>query len=174
MNRPSYAGLLACIATLFAAPAIASHPYHVSLCEMEFNPRSGNMEVALCVWPADLELALSRDTGKKVDLDSTTELDQKIAAYLEKRLRVMPAMGGKTCPIRMVGHEHNLKQAWIYLEFTNEHPTTEWTVDNRVFFELNADQLNQLNFKAPCGKQYYSLNSDQPTVRLQVNQAARN
>lgn len=155
MNR-----LLFTLTTLFvfcgSALSLASnlpHPYHVSLAEIEYNEQTGNYEVSLCVWPADLERALAQMTEAPVDLDSTENLNQLITSYLEQKFQFKSG-DAEIAPLRFVGKELDLKQGWLYFEVqttgdnaTDKASATEWTLDNRVFFELNEDQSNQCNLK---------------------------
>ncbi len=139
---------------------LASHPNHFSNAEVNWNPKSGNFEVALCVWPNDLEKALANDQSKIIDLDKIDNLDELMKSYIEKRFlirQIQSAQGtGQDPPrslplIRWVGHERNLKTAWLYFEVEGDKQGGQWTIENRVFFELNEDQLNQLQISA--GKQ---------------------
>ncbi|MDB2526362.1 hypothetical protein N9X53_06720, partial [Mariniblastus sp.] len=119
------------------------------------NETSGNFEVALCVWPADLEKALKGDTGKSVDLDKVENLDQLLEAYVGKKFRITSANGQADSnsekpvapSIRWVGHERDLKKAWLYFEISGDKTIRKWKIENRVFFELNEDQLNHVDFK---------------------------
>ena len=63
----------------------------MSHAEVHWNANSGNFEVALCVWPADLEKALKGDTGKSVDLDKVEDLDQLLETYISKKFRITRA-----------------------------------------------------------------------------------
>jgi hypothetical protein len=123
------------------------HPYHVSLSEIERNENTGNFEVSLCVWPADLEKALAQMTDKPVDLDHTEGLDKLIEKYLAKTVAFTSAEGAKA-KIRFVGHEIDLQKGWLYFEVQTGVESDDWTFQNRVFFELNDDQINHFNFKA--------------------------
>ncbi len=136
----------------------ASHPYHVSNAEVNFNAKTGNFEVALCVWPADLEKAIGIQQQTTIDLDKTEDLDDLMKSYVSKRFLVRPSgpkidqTSVQTKPnIRWVGHERNLKKAWLYFEVECGNSNSSWTIENRVFFELNEDQLNQLELT--IGKQ---------------------
>ena len=129
-----------------ATYAEATHPYHVSLAEIEFNQTTGNFEVALCVWPADLEKALSRQLGRPVDLDTIEDLDEKLAQYVSSCFQINNAKG-EEAKIRWVGHEKDLKKAWLYFEVQTKQASSKWTLENRVFFELNEDQTNQVNLR---------------------------
>ncbi len=66
------------------AVAFAAHPDHVSLTEIEWNAKTGNFEVAICLWPEDLEKALCEQEQKPINLDSTPHLDQILALYVEQ------------------------------------------------------------------------------------------
>ena len=68
-----------------AVSAEPPHPYHVSLAEVNWNPKSQKFEVALCLWPADLEKALAQQTGRPIDLAKEPDVDRLIEAYVAKR-----------------------------------------------------------------------------------------
>jgi len=133
---------------------VVSHPYHVSNAEVNFNAATGNFEVALCVWPADLEKAIGQENQTPIDLDKSEDLDDLMKSYIEKRFLVRAARkdassknvgDAEAIPaIRWIGHEHDLKKAWLYFEVECDPSVANWTLENRVFFELNEDQLNQL------------------------------
>ena len=165
------------------------HPYHVSLAEVNWNAKSRKFEVALCLWPADLEKALARQTGRPIDLEKEPNIDRLIESYIAKRFTIhstneqtetptkkpnTPAaelVGNKATttattknrkslvapptpinnaavqPSKMkwFGHEADAKQVWLYFEIAGE-PGSKWTAENRVFFELNDDQLNHIQW----------------------------
>lgn len=198
--------------------AAPEHPYHVSYTELAFNRKSGNFEVAICVWPADLEKALAAQEKKPVDLEKTDKLDEMIERYVAKRFlvqsfqpRVNEKIGANEFPksasetkgdtktkrdsntelvigdqeprqrrseiesnnpssesiagqdatkqlltdhknekpkskFRWVGLEKERRQVWLYFELAGDLKTAEWTVENKVFSELNDDQLNHVQW----------------------------
>ena len=48
--------------------------------------------------------------------------------------------------IKWYGHEADAKQAWLFFEVAGD-AGANWSVENRVFFELNDDQLNHVQWK---------------------------
>ena len=79
-----------CVLTgIFASQAVVTaeppHPYHVSLAEVNWNPKTQKFEVALCLWPADLEKALARQTGHPIDLAKEPNIDQLLKTYVSQR-----------------------------------------------------------------------------------------
>ena len=101
--------------TLTSPDPRAAHPFHVSLAEVEFNAESGKLEVALRVYPLDLEKALTLHAARRISIDDEPEVDALIAAYLKDRFRVTGA-DGKPASIEWVGRELSVKDAWLYFE----------------------------------------------------------
>jgi|GEM_PF-1013497 len=62
---------------------LANHPFHVATAETRWNLETKKLEVSIRCHPIDLENALRRRTGKKIDLDTTENIDQLLAEYLE-------------------------------------------------------------------------------------------
>ncbi len=106
-------GLVVLVCCLPGNQAVASHPFHVSSAEVHWNPNSGNFEVALCVWPADLEKAISRQQAKSIDLDHVGGIEELLHQYVASRF-VVRKMGGlkgnSNQPIRWVGQQIDLKK----------------------------------------------------------------
>lgn len=65
------------------------HPYHTSSAELDWNAESKRWEVALRIHAGDLELALTRQAGKKVDIESE-KAQSLIIDYLAARLQFLP------------------------------------------------------------------------------------
>lgn len=151
--------ILALLVLCFASTLNAAHPYHVSRAEIQYNATRGVFEVALCVWPEDLEKAIAQSEAKSIDLDelSETDRDRLIGKYVTGKFTVRPqasdssATGNKAdaepadpAPIHWVGSEISLKQAWLYFEIEVGASAPQWSFENRMFFELNEEQMNQI------------------------------
>lgn len=73
----------------------ATHPFHSTLAEMEWNSETGKFEVALSLWPVDVEEVLRRDeellekVGGLIELDDEDQhelLDEALKAYVQSKL----------------------------------------------------------------------------------------
>jgi hypothetical protein len=158
--------------------AVTLHPYHVTRAEVEYNSTRQTFQVALCVWPEDLQKAVSKIEGKAVNVDSEPEanLNLLMKKYVASKFRFLPAVASdekaegtetgtagkedsaaepepKPAEIRWVGSEVKIKQAWLYFEI-DASAGTEWQIENRLFLEFNEDQLNQVQIRN--GKQWFS------------------
>lgn len=148
------------LAVVFASngeSAKASHPFHVTRAEIEYNAKRKTFEVAICVWPEDLERAVSKLEKRSVKIDDETEAnrDKMFCRYVAKTFQftAQPAKAdgedkpSATAKIRWIGSELEIKQGWLYFEVDANQATTSWKIANRMFFELNDDQLNQAQIR---------------------------
>ena len=198
-----------------------AHPYHVSLAEVNWNSKSQKFEVALCLWPADLEKALAQQTGRPIDLAKEPNVDRLIETYVAKRFKIhstsraaaksrepsteLPVpikdlesnkisgatkVSGdsqsthgvqliesatvaklqtkptsKSGKIEWYGHEADAKQVWLYFEVAAD-AEADWKVENRVFFELNDDQLNHVQWTSAGKTETLVCNSENPEISL--------
>ena len=145
-------GLIVCL--IPASSAVAAHPFHVSLAEVEFNPKSKNLEIALRVWPNDLERAIQIQNKKKINIEKAKNADELILKYLELAF-VVKGLDGKAAKIKWVGKEISIKEAWLYFEVPMPKGVDGITFENRICFEVLDDQVNTIIFRS--GKKRLSL-----------------
>ncbi|QEG21274.1 DUF6702 family protein [Mariniblastus fucicola] len=148
--------------------AIASHPFHVSRAEIEYNAKRQTFEVSLCVWPEDLVLAVSKMEKRTIDIDAESESsrDELFNRYVAKTFRFFPQTGDEqeqsvAAKIRWVGSELEIKQGWLYFEVDAKTSATDWSIENRMFFELNDDQLNQVQIRHGKAMESLTLSANQ-------------
>ena len=176
--------LLAVALTLPGEAANASHPFHVTRAEVEYNADRQTFEVAICVWPEDLALAVSKMEKRTVKIDSETEAsrDEIFSRYVAKKFRFVAQTKTdntkKTdaksddakqekpaaAKIRWVGSELEIKQGWLYFEVDAKTAATDWTIENRMFFELNDDQLNQIQIRNGKALDSQTLSANQTSA----------
>ncbi|MGF1581444.1 MAG: DUF6702 family protein [Gemmataceae bacterium] len=149
-------GMVCVVALVCGTPHIHAHPFHASIAEAEWNPKTKKLEIALWVHPVDLEKALNRATKQQIDLDKTANLDGHITAYLKKVVSVKTAKG-KSKQLEWVGKEIKLKGAWLYFQFSLEGGPVGTKISNRIFFELLPDQENTITFRDRGNKRRRSV-----------------
>ena len=146
-------------------PRLKCHPFHISVAEIEYNQETGKLEFALRVWPEDLEKALSQSSRKQIDLDKTKEIDEMVFQYLQKNIDVVAA-DKKKCKLTWVGKEVEVKQAWLYFEIDVKNEPVSYTYSNRMFFELQEDQINLFNLKLKRRRASMSFTGENSRHRL--------
>ena len=95
--------VLLLILTTFSNPARA-HRYHTSLTRIDYNADEQIAEITLQLFSDDFEAALTRKTGKPVNLDKTPKLDEIILSYLSDRF-VIKNKAGEANKLRYIGFE---------------------------------------------------------------------
>lgn len=133
-----------------------AHPFHASIAEAEWNPKTKKLEIALWVHPVDLEKVLNQRSKKRIDLDKTANLDKYISAYLTEVMSVKDAQG-KVQKLEWVGKEIKLKGAWLYFQVSLTNGPVGAKFSNRIFFKLLPDQENTITFVDRKNKKRQSI-----------------
>lgn len=164
------AGLLAVMA---GAARFAPHPFHVTIAEADHDAESGNLEVALRIYnPGDLEEALGRRLGERVDLERTEDVDGAILAYLEDSI-VVERPDGERAELAWVGKEVTVKTAWIYFEIPLPDGPEGATFTNTLLFEVEPDQVNTMVFGRGKDRASLRFTREDPTHTLRKRPAPR-
>lgn len=153
----------------------ALHPFHVSRAEIEYNGKRKTFEVAICVWPDDLEKAVSKSEDKLIEIDSISEKsrDRVLSRYVAKSFLFVPSVKekkeaeaeSKPAPIRWVGSEFSLKQAWLYFEVDAKANSEDWIIENQMLFEIHEDQLNLVQIKNERDLKTLTLSTSEPATK---------
>lgn len=160
------------VVLVFAAASVSSslfyalHPFHVSIAEMEFDAETKKLEVALRVWPIDLEKVLRLKSKEAVDLDKTENIDELIAAYLQESFLVQKE-DSDPIKIEWVGKEIDAKHAWLYFEIPVDGPM-DLLISNRVCFEAEPDQENTILFRHDSKRLSLRFTHDHPQAKLDL------
>lgn len=136
--------LLLCTAT---APA---HDIHLSKCDVEYNKEEKSVQISLRVFIDDFELALTE--GGASDLFLCTKKEHPDAlkymeAYLRENFKIQT--DDEELSFDFIGKEisDDLAAVWCYLEIPNVEFKRNFTIINKVFMELYADQRNIVKVK---------------------------
>ncbi len=156
------------LAMAAAPPRAAAHPSHVTIAEAEYNPSSGKLEIALRVYqPGDLEKALSRRVGEKIDLEKTKNIDKIILEYLQTTIQFQSS-DGQPARIEWVGKEVTVQTTWLYFEVVLPEDPEGIKISHRMLFEVEADQANTLTIGRGPQRQSLRFTRDDPTKILRI------
>lgn len=153
---------------LIAVPARGeAHPFHITLAEVEYNERSGHLEIALRIYhPSDLETVLTRRAGRRVDLEKTENIDALIVDYLNEAFVVAPDDSEKSAALRWVGKEVSLKTVWLYFEIPLPEGPEHARITNRLLFEVEPDQVNTVNLRHGPKRTTLRFTREKPTLAI--------
>ena len=130
---------------LLASSAWA-HRFHVSLAEAAFNDSSQRLEVALSVSVHDMEEALLRQDELADPESDSVEPQQQLSNYVMEHWNVVSA-DGQVRNLDWIGSQVEGELLWLYFEIKLPGGLEGARIDNQMFFELDARQVNTVNFR---------------------------
>ncbi len=139
--------LLLLLAFIALTPLASAHPIHTSYAEADFRPETNKLEIALRVYPDDLEAALSARAGKKITLEHTAPpaFDVLLLTYLRATF-LLRAADGTTPTLHLVGRElkDRDQHLWIYFECSLPGGLAGTRLSHRFLRDAFPTQLNAL------------------------------
>lgn len=122
------------------------HDFHTSLTEINYNAKSGSLELSVRVFTDDLELALTNfNKGKLVKVeDPESIVNPLIEQYIRKNLALVSA--DKEVKFgKFYGKEKEADATWIFLEIFDCKQLKNYTLYNAIMQEMFSDQTNLVN-----------------------------
>lgn len=126
----------------------AMHPFFVSMTEIVHRPKEKQLEISVRIFTDDLEKALAKECGCKVDLIDPKKHDQMeilLHQYLDKVLAIK--VEGKSIKPVWIGFEKEEESTWSYLEVKDVASVSGLEVENRILHQTQPKQVNLVRFK---------------------------
>lgn len=131
-----------CLLILHAWLMPATHPYYVSVTEIEYDRKAGSMGVSCKFFTDDLEEALKGAAPGKVDLSKGDRMEnqKRIAAYVQAHFQVL--CGKNPVTLQFIGTEHGPDATWCYLEAMGLPIESSLKVLSDCFYEIRKEQVH--------------------------------
>ncbi|RMG72819.1 MAG: hypothetical protein D6722_04730 [Bacteroidetes bacterium] len=134
-----------------ASPAVLpSHPIYVSVCEIDYNPETQHLEVALRMFIDDIEAAMEAEGLSNLRIGSPAEAPeapQYLERYLRQHLRF--AAGGAALPMDFLGTSVNQDVIWCYFEVKGLPPAPGTIkLTNTILLDWLEEQKNIVYFRS--------------------------
>jgi len=137
------------------------HPFHVSLCEINYNAAARQIEITHKIFIDDLQEALEKHYKVRTHLATLQEhpdAEELIEQYLQKQFQCK--INGQPVRWKYIGREYEIDACWIYLEAEQTLPVRTVEVRNAVLLELFDDQANFIHVKAGGERKSLRLSRD--------------
>jgi len=124
------------------------HPFHVSVCDIEFRRDSKSVQVSQRIFLDDLEQTLSKKFKINMIIDDITKIeyrDSLIQVYLFENLNI--TFDGKEKKRTYIGNEVEEDAMWCYIEYSGVKKINLVDVRSTVLLETFDDQGNIIHFK---------------------------
>ena len=162
--------------SIFTAIPANAHPFHACLAEMKWSEKNSSYQVALKVDPNDLEEAVAfHSKNNKFKLDETEAAGKAIFAYLKTRFvatQLTETSNDKKksetiLPLKWVGHESDVKEAWLYFEIPIKADQSRFSLKNTLLLEINEKQVNLVTVIRGKQKKSYHFSKEKPQVSIE-------
>lgn len=123
-----------------------THPFFVSVTEVEHNAQDKTLEISSKIFTDDLEAVLLKNYGTLVDFKKTNEKasqDKLVADYLKKHL-VLKA-DGKPLNLDYVGFEEEREAIWVYCQVTGVATVKKLEMDISILHDFTNSQINLIH-----------------------------
>ena len=147
-----------------AVTDVRSHPFHVSLAEIDWNDESRKLEVAMQVHAVDLEAALGRFRKQRLRLEDAAA-EGAARDYTFKAFQV--GARNSVAVLKWVGWEVDDRTAWLYFEVPLSDFPDEMVLTNRMLFHVPG-QVNTVVVRSGAQRGSLTLTAEEPmgVIRL--------
>lgn len=119
------------------------HPLHLSSTELNFNAKTGTVEVSCRIFTDDFEDILGKKYKVKTDLNATGKhaaMDILVGKYLTTHLQLY--VNGKPLKINYLGFENDSEAVIVYLETEKTASPKKLETNCSVLYDQFDDQIN--------------------------------
>lgn len=139
-----YKWLMVSAVTLFSNvfTAKTTHPYFVSVTEVEYNAKEKTLEVSCKIFTDDFEKALRQTYKGEVDLlkpKDKAAMNKLVSDYVTKHLQI--AVNSKAATLNFIGYEQQEEGILSYYEVKNITAVNKLDITNNILYESKANQI---------------------------------
>lgn len=143
MWRRAYVAALALTLVLTPVGTVSAHKFYASLAQVE-RTADGTLEVAVRLFPDDLEEALRRSTGRRVVAEDSKAFASALMPWLNRHFAL--DSGRQRATFTYVGAEVTVQVVWVYVEARWPAGLDASAMTNDILVDLFPDQVNTVNF----------------------------
>lgn len=122
------------------------HNYHTSLTRMDYNSKDKLIEITVQLFTHDLVNVLEQQTGKRIDLEKTPDIDKILLSYLNENF-ILRKEKEFALKFNWVGKELKTDLLYVYVEVPFDEGFENLELKNSIFFESFKEQVNLIVFR---------------------------
>lgn len=124
------------------------HPFHVSVCEVYYNPETESFEISMKIFIDDLELALQKKGATDFTLVNSSDknkIEKELENYLSLQFKLN--VNEDIIPLEFLGYEIKRDAVLCYFESDRVKIIKLVEIENAVISDLYDDQTNLTHFQ---------------------------
>ena len=118
------------------------HPFHLSICEIEYDDDSKSLQITSRLFQDDLEIALNQISGSGNYFKEISEsvIREDLTDFFKQHLQV--SIDDSFRPIQFVGFEIEDNVVWCYLEISKVKSIREISIKYSPLIDTFDNQIN--------------------------------
>ncbi|MEX1199041.1 MAG: DUF6702 family protein [Pseudohongiellaceae bacterium] len=123
-----------------------AHQQKAAITQIQFNERSGSLEVMHRFYLHDAEHAVRRLLDPAADIIANEQTRQQFAEYVAGKFTLYRE-DGSPLPLRLLGQEADGQFFWVYQELPVDAPPARVTARHDALRDLWPEQVNTVNIQ---------------------------
>lgn len=144
-----------------------SHPYYISMTDINHNAKNKTVEVSVRIFTDDFEKTLRKNCSCKVDLSAKGDkkvMSKLINAYILQHLQIQ--LDGMDTILEYKGYQQEEESIWSYFEVSNISSLQKIEVVNTLLHDYKQEQINMIQINANGNEQTEKL--DYPNSKWSI------
>lgn len=148
---------------------VSSHPYYVTVCQIDHNVETRALEITFKFFTDDLELALREEGDDEVRLlrgSSADDADAHVLAYLQKKFGL--SVNEQPAELLYVGKEVGLDTTYVYVEALNTPSLSQVALRSSILIDLFEDHSTIVHVRTVGLEKSLILNKDMESGSIEI------
>ncbi len=162
--------MLNAILIFFVYCMMPLHPLHVSITNIDYDKDKQIVDVAIKLFPSDIEAAIFKNSGVNLLLNSENEYfnsDSLINEYISNNFKL--SFDGKTIKkMKYIKREKKQDALWFYFSFGNINCNTV-EIENTLLFDIFNDQKNLVIINYGGNEKGFTFEKDNSVIKIALD-----
>lgn len=149
---------------------VTPHPHHITIMQIDHEPKSKSVQITLKGFVNDLELGLKDMHGHPIHFDQATpdgEFASKVSDYLKQHVSF--TVNSKAMEYSILGWEVEKDETFFYMEISGVKTIESIAVRNELLMKQFSDQTNIVHLKANDSNRSLYLTADRREKEFSFN-----
>jgi hypothetical protein len=150
---------------LLAAFITVSHPFYVSVTEINHNPKDKTLEISCKMFLDDTETTLKKQYNIPVELTNPKDpkkAQQMVSDYVKKHMQLK--VDGKAVPLEFVGFEVEGASIWTYFQVNNISSLHKIDINTNILYEMYDTQISIVHAQVAGNKKSTRVTNPETNV----------
>lgn len=127
---------------IFSIVYALAHPFHLSICEIEYQPQSQSLQISCRIFLDDLEIALKKKNNVENYFESRSQpqVNKDLSVFIKDFFTI--AVNGNERSAQYLGYEIEDNVVWCYLEINKVTSLQNIDIGYTILLDTFDDQIN--------------------------------